>query len=189
MAPIYRNFDAKRYKLRIPGDKHSEYVKRQLPWVEGDFPHFFGLCFLIPSVLLIYRFGWLLWLGPTGSMPGDFAVCWHAVERLISNQPVYQATDGSPFKYSPTFLYLFKSLVFLGHGNQSAAGWITASVLLFFGGAALWIFRTPSLRSRPRAVLAAFGLGVILGWRGFFETLSYGQVDLILQGAFLIWVS
>lgn len=144
----------------------------------------------VPAAVLTYRFGWSLLTDPGRPIPGDFMVYWRAVERTLAQEPVYRPTDGSPFKYSPTFLYLFKALVHSDDVRRSVSLWSAFSVLSFFSGMGWLIWRCLALfPNRQKLIVGTLALGIVLGWRGFFETLAYGQVDLILQGMFLVWTA
>jgi hypothetical protein len=67
-------------------------------------------------------------------VPGDFHVYWKACERLVNFQSFYVPEDSSPYKYSPTFTYLFRATFFQLSERPAAALWMLLSVIAFFTG-------------------------------------------------------
>ncbi|OFZ20118.1 MAG: hypothetical protein A2X94_09410 [Bdellovibrionales bacterium GWB1_55_8] len=147
-----------------------------------------GLFLSLLGFYLALRFGPLWYLKADARVPGDFNVYWIAAERLSQGQRIYWSTDESPFKYSPTYLYLFRySFFFLEH-RLAAALWTTLSLITYFGALLRLGGRLLIKTDLQRRVLAALCVGVALSWQGFLETLSYGQVDLLL-GAGILWIT
>ncbi len=136
---------------------------------------------------LCVRFGPLWYLNPSSKIPGDFNVYWTASERFLQHQPIYRPEDPSPFKYSPTFLSIFYVTFFQIPLRFSAALWMTlsiASIALPFMTLGIMVSRLVKTQGRSLWIIA---IAILISWRGFIETLSYGQADLFLTSAFLFW--
>src|SRR3954466_5153231 len=96
--------------------------------IEAKLAHRIGAGFIaLVALYLALRFGPLWYFNADSRMPGDFYVSRVAAERMIAGQNIYVPGDPSPFKYSPTFAYLFRYTVFLLEENFSPAFWMVAS--------------------------------------------------------------
>ena len=136
-------------------------------------------------VYLVVRFGLLWYINPSSRIPQDFNVYRLAAERLSEGKAIYVPTDELPYKYSPTFAYLFRYSFFFIEKKLAAAIWKALSVLAFLGALARFGHRLLQTARLERQVLMALIIGILLSWHGFLETLGIGQVDLLL-GAGLI---
>lgn len=138
------------------------------------------------ALSLSLRFGLFWYLEPASRIPGDFQVYWVAAERLSAGLPIYQPTDTSPFKYSPTFAYLFRWCLFSLNQKLAAAVWMAASVLAFFGALLVLGSRLVARAGNPGQLVGAAVVAIALSWHAILETLSYGQVDLSLGAALVV---
>ena len=149
------------------------------------------LIFLNLACYLAYRFG-IVWYkvaelsGPNHF--GDFGVYWLAAERLAQGAPIYLPTDSSPFKYSPTFAYIFRYSFFLLEKKASAIIWILASIGVYSGATFQLASRLLATYKNKNQILFIIIIGIFLSWRGLFESLSYLQIDLLL-GAAIVWIT
>ncbi len=147
-----------------------------------------SLFFAGVALTLSIRFGPVWYLEPASRIPGDFHVYWVAAERLSAGQVLYQPTDSSPFKYSPTFAYLLRGSFFLLEQKLAAALWMAMSVLAYFGALIALGRRLVVRASNPGQLVSAVIVATAFSWHGLLETLSYGQIDLVL-GALLVLIS
>lgn len=144
---------------------------------------------LAVALLLGLRFSVGLLRTEAALLPGDFLVYWRACERLVAGASYYLPSDSSPYKYSPTFTYLFRGTFYLLPPWPSAALWMLLSVFTFFGGFYAMAAKLLARAARPGFFLGLVVLGTVLSWRGFLETLNYGQADLFLAGGFFFIVA
>ena len=73
-----------------------KWMKKKSNWI--------GLALFALMLFTIIRFGILAVQHP-GFVPTDFTLLYNAADRLIAGEAIYRATDSSPFKYSPTFIW------------------------------------------------------------------------------------
>ncbi len=143
---------------------------------------------IVLAIFVLYtigRFG-IDQIRPPGLIPNDYMNFHHASDRLTQGAQVYQAEDSSPFKYSPTFLVLFKYTFDLLPHHLAWILWCALSIS-GFAWATHWLWLTAGLSFRlPRrqlvALLVAFG---IFAWHGYIELFSYGQGDMLLFAIFV----
>lgn len=152
---------------------------------ESKSPLWFLSAVAVVAVYLLGRFVFVHYLSLDPPIPTDFKVYWVMSERLASSESIYNPNDGSPFKYSPIFAYVFYYSLYLLPIKLAVSIWTSCGILLFLVPLA-W-FGTYLIRQSKNGarVAALVVLSIFLSWRGFLETLSYGQVDLILGGLVL----
>ncbi|OFZ84032.1 MAG: hypothetical protein A3K03_10330 [Bdellovibrionales bacterium RIFOXYD1_FULL_44_7] len=106
-------------------------------------------------------------------MPADFAVYFRAaIERVPSGANPYDSFDLSPFKYSPGVLAI---LTFMP--RSYVGSWFAfSSVSILCLTAALLLGSTYKTRKEVIALL----IGIAISWKGFIETLDYGQIEFVI---------
>lgn len=107
------------------------------------------------------------------NLPRDFSVYLLASQRLAHGQSPYQASDPSPFKYSPGILAWISILP-----QDPAVAWMTFSTLNVL---LLMLALGLGHRYRRWPPVLALGLGIAWGWKGILETLDYGQLELTIM--------
>ncbi len=143
---------------------------------------------LFLSLYFFFRFGIHFFLNDSSRIPKDFFVYWVTSQRLETGESIYQVSDGSPFKYAPIFAYFFRYTFFLLNQKLAAGIWMTGSLIFFLLSWHHWIqflYSKIIPRNDPRPFIFTL-IGVAIGWKGFLETVSYGQIDLFLLGACLL---
>lgn len=147
------------------------------------------ILFVALGLYTILRFG-ILGVQPPGLIPRDYGIFHTASARLISNITFYQPDDWSPFKYSPSFLLIFRHTFHRLPMFHGWLAWCLLSVFLFaITTRMLWRWALPhphlsSLQKWPFAILVM--LAGTFGWHGYIEQFSYGQGDMIIFGLFLV---
>jgi hypothetical protein len=141
---------------------------------------------LLLAVLAVYcttPFGFLA-VRPPGMIPNDYAVYHDTCTRLEQGKVVYNPSDPSPYKYSPTYLLAFCSTQ---HKLGKANAWpVFAGVSIVLFCAAMYLLMSWAFGGipRPRRLLPVLVPAVVFGWHGLLEQFSYGQIDFILFAMF-----
>ena len=147
---------------------------------------------IVLAIFVLYtigRFG-IDQIRPPGLIHNDYMNFHHASDRLVQGAPIYQSGDASPFKYSPTFLVLFKYTFDLLPRNWAWTLWCAISITGFAWATYwLWVSAGLTFRLRRRVFLLLIAAGAICGWHGYLEHFSYGQGDMILFTLFVAGVA
>ncbi|MEK7691907.1 MAG: glycosyltransferase family 87 protein [Bdellovibrionota bacterium] len=109
-----------------------------------------------------------------GQTPTDFGVYMRAWQRVNLGENPYVLTDGSPYKYAPGALALFKVMP-----DKLGNAWFVFGTLSIF---ALGLALTVGVRYVAWRNVLWVIFGLIFAWKGILETLDYGQLELLIVG-------